>query len=61
MDTAWLGMRLIGFFDDAPSGQEIELYPGSKAYPVLDTLEGLKDYIQANQIDMVYLTLPNAS
>ena len=58
VNTAWLGMRLHGFFDDALSGQKIELYPGSKAYPVLGTLDGVVDYIQANQIDMVYLTLP---
>jgi FlaA1/EpsC-like NDP-sugar epimerase len=37
VDTAWLGMMLHGFFDDALSGQEIELYSGSKAYPVLGT------------------------
>ena len=58
VNTAWLGMRLHGFFDDALSGQKIELYPGSQAYPVLGTLDGVVDYIQANQIDMVYLTLP---
>jgi len=58
VDTAWLGMRLQGFFDDALAGQEIELTPGSKTYPIHGTLDDLKEYVRTNNIDMVYLALP---
>lgn len=58
VDTAWLGMQLHGFFDDALSGQEIELDQGNKAYPVLGTLDNIVEYVQEHHVDMVYLTLP---
>ena len=58
IDTAWLGMRLQGFFDDALPGQVIELSPGTKDYSVIGTLDDMVAYVKEHQIDMVYLALP---
>ena len=59
INTAWLGMRLHGFFDDGLSGQTIEdLSPGQDDYSVIGTLDDMVAYIKEHQIDMVYLALP---
>lgn len=58
LNTPWLGMRLEGFFDDALSGEQIELSADTEAYPVLGSLDDLADYINTHQIDIVYLALP---
>jgi putative colanic acid biosysnthesis UDP-glucose lipid carrier transferase len=58
IDTAWLGMRLDGFFDDALADQEIQVLPEKEKYPVIGTLDDLVAYVKEHQIDMVYLALP---
>jgi len=57
-ETISLGIRLLGFFDDRLAGQSVEPIPGGKSYPVLGSLDNLKDFVQKNQINMVYLALP---
>jgi putative colanic acid biosynthesis UDP-glucose lipid carrier transferase len=60
VDTPWLGMRLLGFFDDRLTGT-VELHPGSnkaKSYPILGDLDRMIPYVQENQVHMVYLALP---
>jgi putative colanic acid biosysnthesis UDP-glucose lipid carrier transferase len=55
MDTPWLGMRLLGFFDDRVTG-EVQL--NRQAYPVLGTLDDMIGFVQNEQVVMVYLALP---
>jgi len=60
VDSPWLGMRLFGFFDDSLAG-EVKLPGGGKPqknYPILGSLDQMIPYVQANQVHMVYLTLP---
>ncbi|MCK9377775.1 MAG: undecaprenyl-phosphate glucose phosphotransferase [Syntrophobacterales bacterium] len=57
VDTPWLGMTLVGFFDDRVTG-EVHLPPDHQVYPVLGTLDDMNEYVQANQVRMVYLALP---
>jgi len=60
VDTPWLGMRLVGFFDDHLSG-EVELPGADKpgtTYPILGNLDDMIAYLQENQVHMVYLALP---
>jgi undecaprenyl-phosphate glucose phosphotransferase len=55
VETPWLGMRLLGFFDDRVEG-EVRL--DRQSYPILGTLEDMVEYVQQNQVVMVYLALP---
>ena len=55
MDTPWLGMRLLGFFDDRVTG-EVQL--NHQGYPVLGTLDDMIGFVQKQQVVMVYLALP---
>lgn len=57
VDTPWLGMRLLGFFDDRVTG-EISLPADRRSYPVLGTLDDMIKFVQGNQVNMVYLALP---
>jgi putative colanic acid biosysnthesis UDP-glucose lipid carrier transferase len=55
METPWLGMRLLGFFDDRVT-EEIHL--DHQRYPMLGTLDDMLGFVQEQQVDMVYLALP---
>jgi len=55
VETPWLGMRLLGFFDDRVTG-EVRL--DHHSYPVLGTLDDMIGIVQKQQVDMVYLALP---
>lgn len=58
VETPWLGMRLLGFFDDNLVGQEIELQDGPSAYKVLGNLDDMVNFVRKCRVDMVYLALP---
>ena len=55
VETPWLGMRLLGFFDDRVTG---EIHLDHQSYPVLGTLDDMIGFVQKQQIVMVYLALP---
>ena len=55
MDTPWLGMRLLGFFDDRVTG---EVHLNHQGYPVLGTLDDMIGFVKNEQVVMVYLALP---
>jgi len=55
MDTPWLGMRILGFFDDRVTG---EIHLDHQSYPVLGTLDDMIGFVQQEQVVMVYLALP---
>jgi putative colanic acid biosysnthesis UDP-glucose lipid carrier transferase len=55
IETPWLGMRLLGFFDDRVTG---ELRLDHQTYPVLGTLDDMIGFVQNEQVVMVYMALP---
>jgi len=55
VETPWLGMRLLGFFDDRVTG---EVHLDHQSYPVLGTLDDMIGVVKKQQVDMVYLALP---
>lgn len=55
VDTPWLGMSLLGFFDDRVTG---EIHLDHHDYPVLGTLDDMIGFVKAQEIVMVYLALP---
>jgi len=55
VETPWLGMRLLGFFDDRVTG---EVLLDHQSYPVLGTLDDMIGVVKKQQVDMVYLALP---
>ena len=55
VETPWLGMRLLGFFDDRVTG---EIHLDHQSYPVLGTLDDMIGFVQQQQVVMVYLALP---
>jgi putative colanic acid biosysnthesis UDP-glucose lipid carrier transferase len=55
-DNPLLGIRVAGFFDDRGPDRT-----GEEAGTTLGTLEQLADYVKANRVDLIYITLPMAS
>jgi putative colanic acid biosynthesis UDP-glucose lipid carrier transferase len=55
VDTPWLGMLLLGFFDDRVTGK---IHLDHQGYPVLGTLDDLTGFVKEHQVAMVYLALP---
>jgi len=55
VDTPWLGMRLLGFFDDRVTGT---IHLDHHDYPVLGTLDEMIDFVKDQEVVMVYLALP---
>jgi putative colanic acid biosynthesis UDP-glucose lipid carrier transferase len=51
--SPYLGIRLLGFFDDLPSHHLQNL----KAQPLLGSLEELPEYVRNQRIDVVYIAL----
>ena len=58
ISSPWLGLRLIGFFDDFYPDPTVKLEPGGDGYLNLGNLDALVDYVKEHDIDMVYLALP---
>ena len=52
-----LGIRVAGFFDDRGPDRTGEEAAGR----ILGTLEQLADYVKAQRVDLIYITLPMAS
>ncbi len=52
-----MGIQLLGVFDDRRAERRIKI----DNVPVLGSLGQLADYIKANHIDLIYITLPMAS
>jgi putative colanic acid biosysnthesis UDP-glucose lipid carrier transferase len=57
VETPWLGMRLLGFFDDQETGQ-VKVKTGDAAYPIMGNLDDMVVFVRENRITMVYLALP---
>jgi putative colanic acid biosynthesis UDP-glucose lipid carrier transferase len=55
VETPWLGMRLLGFFDDQVMSA---VHLDHQAYPVLGTLDDMIEFVKKQQVVMVYLALP---
>jgi putative colanic acid biosynthesis UDP-glucose lipid carrier transferase len=55
VDSPWLGMRILGFFDDRVKG---EIHLDHQGYSVLGTLDDMIGFVKQNQVAMVYLALP---
>ncbi|MEJ2670835.1 MAG: undecaprenyl-phosphate glucose phosphotransferase [Deltaproteobacteria bacterium] len=55
VDTPWLGMRLLGFFDDRVTGQ---IHLDHHDYSVLGTLDDMIEFVKKQEVVMVYLALP---
>jgi len=53
VDADWMGIRLLGFFDNISSRQGLKY----KGVPVLGALDQLVAYVKREQVDRVYLTL----
>jgi putative colanic acid biosynthesis UDP-glucose lipid carrier transferase len=54
VESPWLNMEVLGFFDDRDSGR----IPEECTHRVLGKLGWMRDYIARNSIDVVYITLP---
>jgi putative colanic acid biosynthesis UDP-glucose lipid carrier transferase len=55
VETPWLGMRLLGFFDDRVTAA---VHLDHQTYPVLGTLDDMIEFVKTQQVVMVYLALP---
>jgi putative colanic acid biosynthesis UDP-glucose lipid carrier transferase len=55
MDAPGCGIRLLGFFDDRTSSG------GGGSLPLLGSLASVPDYVTAERVDHVYITLPVGS
>ncbi len=58
VDLPLLGIRFLGFFDDAKPGEEVSPAAGLGDQPILGDLEGMVTFVQYHQVNIVYLALP---
>jgi len=58
VENPWMGLRLLGFFDDRRVGESIELDQAGKTYPVAGGLDDMVQFVKQQHADMVYLALP---
>jgi putative colanic acid biosysnthesis UDP-glucose lipid carrier transferase len=58
INSNWLGIRLLGFFDDRRAGQEIKIGEKTEGIAVLGNLEDMVVFTKTHKVDMVYLALP---
>ncbi len=56
-ETPWLGIRVVGFFDDRARERVAGIAPSE----MLGNLEQLVAYAKQNRVDLIYITLPMAS
>jgi putative colanic acid biosysnthesis UDP-glucose lipid carrier transferase len=56
--SPWLGLRLIGFFDDFLADPTVRPGVREDDFPLMGDLDDLVDYVKEHDIDMVYLALP---
>jgi putative colanic acid biosynthesis UDP-glucose lipid carrier transferase len=55
----WLGMQLLGFFDDFKMGENVRFSASpTKDFPVLGDLNVMAEFVNEHRVDMVYLALP---
>jgi putative colanic acid biosynthesis UDP-glucose lipid carrier transferase len=52
-----IGIRVAGVFDDRRPERRVPM----QDVPPLGRIEGLADYVKANRVDLIYITLPMAS
>jgi putative colanic acid biosynthesis UDP-glucose lipid carrier transferase len=57
-DNPWMGLRLLGFFDDHRVGEHIKIGPDDKTFPVVADLDDMVEFVNHRHVDMVYLALP---
>lgn len=57
-ESPWLGIKLLGFFDDRLAGKSMELKPTRETLPVIGNLDAMVDFIRENRVHLVYLALP---
>jgi len=56
-EMPWAGIRIVGFFDDFKTTEDLKR-KGWIGKPVLGTLAELPEYLQEQPADLVYITLP---
>lgn len=56
-DKDYLGVRLLGFFDD----RRQERLGDAGGFPVLGRVDGLAEYAKRHHVDLIYLALPMAT
>jgi putative colanic acid biosynthesis UDP-glucose lipid carrier transferase len=54
INTPYLGVKFVGFFEDRARSRLGEINEG----PLLGRLDALGEFVKANRIDLVYITLP---
>jgi putative colanic acid biosynthesis UDP-glucose lipid carrier transferase len=54
INTPYLGVKFVGFFEDRARSRLGEVNEG----PLLGRLDALGEFVKANRIDLVYITLP---
>lgn len=57
-ESPWLGIKLLGFFDDRLASKSMELKPTRETIPVIGNLDAMVDFIRENRVHLVYLALP---
>ena len=57
-DNPWMGLRLLGFFDDHRVGEYIKIGPDDKTFPVVADLDDMVEFVNHRHVDMVYLAFP---
>lgn len=58
VDTPWMGLQLLSFFDDRLAGKIMEIGSQNIKVPVLAPLDDMVEFVRQSQVDMVYLALP---
>jgi exopolysaccharide biosynthesis polyprenyl glycosylphosphotransferase len=56
-EIPWFGIRVIGYFDDRKTTADLA-HTRQKEKTVLGTVSELKDYLENNDVDFVYIALP---
>jgi len=54
-NTPWAGINILGFFDDRKK-DALQIFGRIK--PILGTIDTIKQYLQENVVDYVYIALP---
>ncbi|MBN1226264.1 MAG: sugar transferase [Deltaproteobacteria bacterium] len=54
---SWSGIRVLGFFDDYRATEDL-IYIDKKRQKILGVVSDLRNYLENNTVDFVYITLP---
>jgi len=57
VNIPWAGIKVLGFFDDHKTSAELS-HNGQAGKTVLGTISELQTYLENNDVDYVYITLP---